>query len=1500
MDKYDKNVPSDYDGLFQKAADANGVSYDLLRKVAWTESRFQPTAKSKTGPLGMMQFTKATAKAMGLNVTDGPDDDRLVPELSINAAAKHLAELVNKFDGDELKAALAYNQGEGRLGAPQLEAYTKGDFSAISEEGRNYMRNLMDVARSPMSGQLEEFGGITPKGKGIPSGVGLGGIEVEGKRKVTDVLPESTGLNIKGIEQEAPAKSFATDFWDHHKQELSEYDARSTFFGFKKDVDAEIHNSVLGMAFRAGRLDNSFDVFKDVITPTRWNSYVPTQEDLEKLRNSGLPPSYYGVVTGGDAETWDDLIELAKENYEKDLQKADSGIGAQLAAGVIGAAFDPLSYVPLVGVTGQGFKLLNKALVVGAESAAINAASEGLRTSIVGGDAHYTGAILGGLMFGAGMSAISDAVSSALRRSKPEAEFNNEFVGPLMRMEARETAFNANSEDLSKMATDNVKFDREYGGVNYAPLDTEPGAVVLPQGQILSDTNPLNPQTLSEFEAINPERAARGISLGGFTEIGYKTHRSDNATVRSIASDLVRSPTGMESGSNGKFGSTADDIHSRLSSNDNRDWNLYYDKMMEVMKDPEFTVGAPKMSRAESVEYIDRKIALAIEHPELQANLSPKELDLMRHVKGHYDLKRELMENPAVFGNANAVSIFPGSNNKGTYVPRVYDTPSKNLRIQQLGSREAFQEAIAESLLASYYLRPATKARVDAHLREVYSDEFEKATKGAQAAAGAENFLRRQESVDTASNQMKLDDVATQASDKVAELKDVLTNAEKRVADREKKLQNSKDRLASHEAKLKELEEKLAAKPNSKTIPVKIESRKQMIETQKSHVRINTERLDYMKGQADKVRDRIAKATTEAEAAAKLAADAKNSKPAVKVGRQEFAPERPPVEAKFDEEALLRQLAKKYAMDSAYGISHSDKFSASTVIDENINGLVGIENNNFLEARNLFDTDVPTTLPDGSQFSVDDIRVFSQRILMPAYDRRVNGDIAIMGSSGKTTKELKDEIMALSKQAEGNGKLKGEVEALKDTVKILTGRARRSPEGALGTALRSLNDLTFFAKNFYMPLQNFTEIASMLVKGNVSAVAHGIPMINDLVNRRKPMRASEIKELHSMVFGKELDQLIRPSREDHIRRLRESTDTNAVLANVVGTLRFGTQELAARSPWTVMLNGTTNYIIDAARQGVLGDIASAVLSGTGAKFGKANYLKSASISPEQWNGIKKLFRDHATRDSSGKFTIRDKRAFTYDPRTMDLWRLADKVAGETIMRPHKISSQDSVAYGAGVKMVMQFKNFVIKSLNARFVRSFYEATKNNRALDQALTHIVACGLAGGYYVGQAHLKAASLQEDKRKEYLKLALDPKMIAHASISRSSHLGSPLSIYDMIAGVFGDDTYKYTRSTVLPKQPEERDRTKAVTGRQVTGMISGALGDQIPALGFAGQVGGTALNAVSLLKAPNKATEMEFRTGMFNTMREIVPNDPITQQLIMKIYEANGINIKETPRK
>ena len=1313
---YDKTKPSEYDGLFQKAADEHGVSYDLLRKLAFNESGFNPKAKSPTGPLGLMQFTKGTAAGLGLKVTGGDDDERFNPELAVDAAARHLSDLVRKYDGDELKAALAYNQGEGRNGAPQMQAYDRGDWASISEEGRNYMRKLLDVANSPRKGDLEAFGGITPKAKGIPAEDAFAGIGKAGK--VGTELPQSTGFKLEGVEQQAPAVPFTKDFYDKHGTTVEEYENRSTFFGIKDTTSAELHNSLLGVAFNAARFDDSFDIFKDAITPTRWNSTTWTPEQLERIRNEVKDPNYINVVTGGDPENLDDLIKLANENAAMAAKTQGAGVGAQLVGGIVGAGVDPLSYVPLVGVAGKGLKVVNKAFVVGAQSAALGAVSEAVRTSVAGGEAHYQDAILGGLMFGAGMSAIADGVSAALGRVRA-GQVSNDFDRMATRLEAREAAFQAGGEDLTRMPTDGRSFDGEHAGVNYSPLETEPGAVVLPQGQILSDTNPINPQTLQEFEQVNPERAARGISLGGFAEISLKTLRSENETVRSIASDLVRSPTGMESGSNGKFGSTASDIKERLHSLNQRTYNLLYDAVRIAMKDPEFSTGGVKMSRKEVRQEIYKRAALAIERPELQSGLTKGERKVMDILKQHFDLKRELMENPAIFGNVKARSIFPGSRHNGTYVPNVYDRAIKLYMVSRYGN-EGLQRAIAESWLTSYRARPEVKARVDEYLMEL-------------------NGL--------------------------------------------------------------------------KTV-------------------------------------------------------------------QEVTPD----------------MVQKHAMDKAYGISHTDQFTSSSIIDENLEGLVGIENNNFLEARNMFDSDMAVTLPDGSTFSVNDLRNYDMADILPAYDRRVDGDVAIMGGSGKTTKELKDEIMALDKQSEGNGSLKGEVEALKDTVKILTGRARMNPEGAFGTILRSMTDLAFFAKNFYMPFQNFTEVAAMLSKGNTSAVLHGIPLLNDWVSRRKPMSGSEIKEIHGMVFGKELDQLMRPGREDHIRRLRESTDTNAVVANVVGTIRFGTQELSARSPWTMLLNGTSNYIIDAARQGVLGDVAGAALAGKGSKFGKANYLKSASVSPEQWRGIKQLFRDHATRDADGKFTIRDKQAFANDPRTMDLWRLADKVADETILRPHKVSSQDTKAYGAAVKMVMQFKNFVIKSLNSRFVRLFYDATKNNRAIDSALTAIISMGLAGGYYVAQAHLKAYGLQEHKRKEYLKNALDPKMIAHASLSRSSHLGSPLSVYDMIGGLFGNDTYQYTRSTVLPKEKTERDRNKAWTGKEVAGNIVGAISNQVPVVGLVGNIGSTAMNASTLLSSDGKQSEVEFRTGVFNSMRELVPNDPLTQQLIMHIFEEQGIKIKD----
>ena len=59
MDKYNSQQSHEFDGYFKTSADTHGVSYELLRKVGWNESRFNAKAVSPTKPRGVMQFTKA-------------------------------------------------------------------------------------------------------------------------------------------------------------------------------------------------------------------------------------------------------------------------------------------------------------------------------------------------------------------------------------------------------------------------------------------------------------------------------------------------------------------------------------------------------------------------------------------------------------------------------------------------------------------------------------------------------------------------------------------------------------------------------------------------------------------------------------------------------------------------------------------------------------------------------------------------------------------------------------------------------------------------------------------------------------------------------------------------------------------------------------------------------------------------------------------------------------------------------------------------------------------------------------------------------------------------------------------------------------------------------------------------------------------------------------------------------------------------------------------------
>jgi soluble lytic murein transglycosylase len=84
--------------------------YALLR----TESAFDPAAASSAGAIGLAQLMPETAAGVASRLKAGAPD-LLDPATSIRLGAAYLRQLIDYFDGDGMKALLAYNGGMGRV-----------------------------------------------------------------------------------------------------------------------------------------------------------------------------------------------------------------------------------------------------------------------------------------------------------------------------------------------------------------------------------------------------------------------------------------------------------------------------------------------------------------------------------------------------------------------------------------------------------------------------------------------------------------------------------------------------------------------------------------------------------------------------------------------------------------------------------------------------------------------------------------------------------------------------------------------------------------------------------------------------------------------------------------------------------------------------------------------------------------------------------------------------------------------------------------------------------------------------------------------------------------------------------------------------------------------------------------------------------------------------------------------------------------------------------------
>ena len=96
---------TDIDQLIAVTAIRNELDSALLKAVVHAESSFNPRARSRRGALGLMQLMPRTAKHYGVrNAFD--------PKQNLTGGARHLRDLLNRFNGNETLALAAYNAGE--------------------------------------------------------------------------------------------------------------------------------------------------------------------------------------------------------------------------------------------------------------------------------------------------------------------------------------------------------------------------------------------------------------------------------------------------------------------------------------------------------------------------------------------------------------------------------------------------------------------------------------------------------------------------------------------------------------------------------------------------------------------------------------------------------------------------------------------------------------------------------------------------------------------------------------------------------------------------------------------------------------------------------------------------------------------------------------------------------------------------------------------------------------------------------------------------------------------------------------------------------------------------------------------------------------------------------------------------------------------------------------------------------------------------------------------
>jgi soluble lytic murein transglycosylase len=135
--------PLEYEHIIRGHARNYDLDPALLAAVIYTESRFEPSARSSAGAVGLMQLLPETAKGIALRT--GGDrfvvSDLLDPEINVRYGAWYLDHLRDRY-GDMRLALAAYHAGQGNV-----DEWLREGGELVFPETRAYVDDVSRVTR---------------------------------------------------------------------------------------------------------------------------------------------------------------------------------------------------------------------------------------------------------------------------------------------------------------------------------------------------------------------------------------------------------------------------------------------------------------------------------------------------------------------------------------------------------------------------------------------------------------------------------------------------------------------------------------------------------------------------------------------------------------------------------------------------------------------------------------------------------------------------------------------------------------------------------------------------------------------------------------------------------------------------------------------------------------------------------------------------------------------------------------------------------------------------------------------------------------------------------------------------------------------------------------------------------------------------------------------------------------------------------------------------------